>query len=101
MRDVGTRGEVADVEGATHVVDGEEGEDSALHVGHGDGDDGELLLALDGDFVCGGIGPKPHLRLRPIIRGDAHVWRGELGVVVESKNGTGTSGRAAKRDSVA
>ena len=72
MRDVGAGGEVVDVEGAAHVVDGEEGEDSALHVGHGDGDDGDLLPALDGDPLGGGVGPQPHLRLQPVIRGDAH-----------------------------
>lgn len=62
MRDVGTRGEVVDVEGTAHVVDGEEGEDGALNIGHGDGDDGELLLALDGDPLGGRVGPQPHTR---------------------------------------
>ena len=79
MRDVGAGGEVVDLEGAAHVVDGEEGENGALHVGHRNGDDGEILLALDGDPLGGGVGPQPHLRLRPVIRGDAHGVVGNEG----------------------
>ena len=37
VRDVGAWGEVVDVEGAAHVVHGEDGEELALHVGDGDG----------------------------------------------------------------
>ena len=101
MGDIHAGGEVVDVEGVAHVVHGENGEELALHVGDGDGLHGELLLALDGDFVRGGIGPQPHFRLGTVIFGNAYVWRCKLGVMVEGENGTGTACWAAKGDPIA
>ncbi len=73
-----------DIEGAAHVVHGEDDEELTLHVGDGNGLDGELLLALDGDFVGGGVGPQPHLRLGTVILRDTYVKLGELRIVIQS-----------------
>ena len=45
--DVRAGGELVDVEGAAHIVHGEDGEELTLHVSDGDGLHGELLLALE------------------------------------------------------